>query len=65
MLGKFFALFSQSPLVFGAVAAGVLIGLFLLGFLAVGRGGASQSVQLFGTLLALAALLSGVLAVMA
>lgn len=50
-------------IVFGAVAAGVLIGLFLLVYWLLGMMGTSQSVQLFGALLAPPALLGGVLAV--
>lgn len=51
--------------VMGAVAAAALIGLFLLVYWLLGTVGASQSVQLFGALLAPPALLGVGLAVVA
>jgi formate/nitrite transporter FocA (FNT family) len=51
--------------ILGAVAAGVLVGLFLLVYWLLGTAGASQSVQLFGALLAPPAILGAGLAVVA
>lgn len=51
--------------VLGAVAAAALVGLFLLVYWLLGAVGASQSIQLFGALLAPPAILGAGLAVIA
>jgi len=52
-------------IIMGAVAAGALVGLFIVVYWLLGQTGASQSTQLFGALLAPPALLGIGLAVIA